>query len=67
MNTFFAYHKLFNRRTNTVLFNNLLVIEDKSDEKEALKDPERGNESNLISLTQLPGHPHEDNNVYLSG
>lgn len=36
-------------------------------EKETLKDPEqRLNERNIISLPQLPSHPHEDNRLYLS-
>ncbi|XP_074596553.1 uncharacterized protein LOC141851689 isoform X1 [Brevipalpus obovatus] len=43
------------------------AIKERSDEKEALKDTERGNENNLISLTQLPGHRHENNRLYLPG
>ncbi len=42
-------------------------MKSQTNEKEVLKDSERGHERNLISLAQLPNHPHEDNRLYLPG
>ncbi|XP_015793774.1 proto-oncogene tyrosine-protein kinase ROS-like [Tetranychus urticae] len=50
-----------------LLFAAKKVMKSQTNEKEVLKDSERGHERNLISLAQLPNHPHEDNRLYLPG
>ncbi|XP_053212804.1 proto-oncogene tyrosine-protein kinase ROS-like isoform X2 [Panonychus citri] len=50
-----------------LLFVARKVMKSQTNEKEVLKESERGHERNLISLTQLPDHPHEDNRLYLPG